>query len=80
MQFEAVPEYLAVYERLAGRDLNAVQATLARLADEHESGWARQGHIRGERNAWIILEGEWRLYWVYRNEETILLLVLIRRG
>lgn len=62
MQFEAVPEFLAVYEELAGRDLNAVHEMLARLADADESIWARQGRIDGERQAWIVLDGEWRLY------------------
>ena len=64
---------------LAGRDVNAVHEMLARLADGHESVWARQGSIRGERHAWIVLEGEWRLYWDYLDSERILLLALIRR-
>ena len=80
MQFEVVPEFLAVYEGLAGRKLAAVHEMLAQLADAHESVWARQGRIRGERHAWIVLDGDWRLYWEYRDEETIVLLALIRRG
>ena len=80
MQFEAVPEFLAVYEGLAGRDLNAFHEMLARLAYSHESVWARQGRIRGEQQAWIVLEGDWRLYWEYADEEKIVLLALIRRG
>jgi len=79
MQFEAVPEFLAVYARLADRELEAVTAILERLVGEHESTWARQGSIRGERSAWIVLAGVWRLYWEYQDEETILLLALIQR-
>lgn len=79
MQFEVVPEFLAVYEGMVGRDLNAVHEMLARLNGGHDSVWARQGRIRGERHAWIILEGDWRLYWQYADEETIILLALIRR-
>jgi hypothetical protein len=79
MRFEAVSEFLDVYERLVGRELDAVTGILERLLVEHESVWARQGSIRGERSAWIVLSGEWRLYWQYRGEETILLLALIRR-
>ena len=79
MQFEATPEFLSMYESLVDREVRAVNEVLERLRGEHASRWARQGRIRGQPEAWIIVDGSWRLYWNYRSESAISLLALVRR-
>jgi hypothetical protein len=72
-------QFLSSFERLAGRELDAVTGILERLLVGHESDWARQASIRGERSAWIVLAGEWRLHRECVDPEIILLLALVRR-
>jgi predicted RNase H-like nuclease len=76
-------ELETVYGLLSDAEADVVDAVIIRLLDEHESAWARQNRVVGDRgSAWIIEfrhhRDSFHLYWRYLDDETVVLLVLRR--
>ncbi len=83
--YRVTPEFVEVYESLDDEAAVAVDDTILRLADEHESAWARQGRVAGENGeAWIIEiragAVDLSLYWDYLDGQLILLVLLLVRS
>lgn len=83
--FRVTPEFVEVYESLDNEAAVAVDDTIVRLVDGHESAWARQGRVAGENGeAWIIeirVGGvDLSLYWDYLDGRLILLVLLLVRS
>ncbi len=85
MKLRVSPEFLGVYEALDNRGLCTVNTAIERLLEEHDAAWAREGRVEDERGgAWSfpVRSGAigFVVYWDYTDEETLELLLLLRRA
>ena len=85
MDFVFTDFFYGVYQHLNDDRAVAVDEIIKRLLTEHESGWARQGRIEGDRGgAWIITvtgpDFEGALYWDYHTDTKIILVALVVRA
>ncbi|HSJ84066.1 MAG TPA: hypothetical protein VLA91_09650 [Acidimicrobiia bacterium] len=84
MDFVFTHVFYVVYQDLTDDRAVAVDEIIKRLLIEHESGWARQGRVEGDRGgSWIItvtgLDFEGALYWDYHSDAEIILVALVIR-
>jgi len=83
--YRVTPEFVEIYESLDDEAAAQVDDAILRLADDHESAWARQGRVAGEDGeAWIIEiragAADLSLYWDYLDGHLILLVLLLVRS
>ena len=82
MDFVFTDVFYGVYQDLTDARAVAVDEIIKRLLIEHESGWARQGRIEGDRGgSWIITvagpDFEGALYWDYHNHAELIIFALV---
>jgi hypothetical protein len=74
--------FYGVYQDLTDDRAVAVDEIIKGPLIEHESGWARQGRIEGDRGgSWIITvtgpDFEGALYWDYQNDAELIIFALV---
>lgn len=83
MRFQATPEFFERYEVLDDETAACVDEALQRLLVEHAGAWARQNRVVGDHGAaWLIAvrcrAGDFALYWRESDDDTIVLVLLLR--